>query len=88
MRIAPVADIKAKFSSYLTECQEGPVVVTRNGHAVAVLLCVENDDELERLLMAHNPKLRRIVQEGLKSIRETGGLSEDELWSSVDSGAE
>jgi prevent-host-death family protein len=88
MRIAPVADIKARFSSYLNECREGPVVVTKNGRAVAVLLCVEDDDDLERLLMAHNPRLRRIVQEGIKSIRETGGLSEEELWSSVDPGAE
>jgi prevent-host-death family protein len=85
MRVAPVADIKAKFSSYLNDCRDGPVVVTRNGHAVAVLLCVEDDDDLERLLMAHNPKLRRIVLEGLKSIRETGGLSEEELWAGVDS---
>ncbi len=88
MRIAPVADIKARFSSYLNECHEGPIVVTRNGRAVALLLCVEDDDELEHLLMAYNPRLRRIVQEGLKSIRETGGLSEDELWSSLDPGTQ
>ncbi len=87
MRIAPVAEIKAKFSSYLSACQEGPVVVTKNGHAVAVLLCIEDDDDLERLLMAHNPKLRRIIQEGLKSIRETSGLSEDELWPGLDTEA-
>ncbi len=87
MRIASVADVKAKFSNYLKACQEGPVAVTRNGHAVAVLLCVEDDDDLERLLMAHNPRLPRIVQEGLKSIRETGGLSEDELWSGLDTEA-
>ena len=86
MRIAPVADIKAHFSSYLNDCQEGPVVVTKNGHAVAVLLCVGDDDELERVLMAHNPKLRRIVQDSLNNIRETGGMSEDESWARVDAG--
>ncbi len=87
MKIAPVAEIKARFSAYLNACQEGPVVVTKNGHAVAVLLCVENDDDLERLLMAHNPRLRRIVQEGLKSIRESGGLTEDELWAGLETDA-
>ncbi len=85
MKIAPVAEIKARFSSYLNACQEGPVVVTKNGHAVAVLLCVE-DDDLERLLMAHNPRLRRIVQEGIKSICESGGLTEDEVWAGLDTG--
>ncbi len=84
MKIAPVADVKARFSSYLNECQDGPVVVTRNGHAVAVLLCIKDDDDLERLLMAHNPKLRKIVQEGLKNIRETGGLSEEDLWAGLE----
>jgi prevent-host-death family protein len=41
MKIASVADLKAHFSAYLKETEGGPVVVTRNGKAVAVLLpCV------------------------------------------------
>ena len=39
MKIAPVADVKARLSAYLEECEtEGPVIITRNGKAVAVLL--------------------------------------------------
>jgi prevent-host-death family protein len=39
MRIAPLADVKARLSAYLDECgAEGPVVITRNGKAAAVLL--------------------------------------------------
>ncbi len=38
MRIAPIADVKARLSAYLHECgTEGPIVITRNGKAVAVL---------------------------------------------------
>jgi len=34
MRIAPLADVKARLSAYLDECgAEGPVVITRNGKA-------------------------------------------------------
>ena len=29
MKIAPVADVKARFSAYLKESEEGPVIVTR-----------------------------------------------------------
>ena len=36
MRIASVAEIKARLSLYLKETAAGPVVVTRNGKAVAV----------------------------------------------------
>ena len=40
-----MADVKARLSAYLDDCGvEGPVVITRNGKAVAVLL-VPYDDE-------------------------------------------
>jgi prevent-host-death family protein len=37
MRIASVADVKAKFSGYLKASEQGPVVVTKNGRPVAML---------------------------------------------------
>jgi prevent-host-death family protein len=46
MKIAPVVEVKAKFSAYLEECKAGPVVVTKNGKPVAVLLSVVDEDEL------------------------------------------
>jgi prevent-host-death family protein len=53
MRIAPLADVKARLSAYLDECGvEGPVVITRNGKAVGVLLVPYDDDDLEGLLLA------------------------------------
>jgi len=37
MRIAPLADVKARLSAYIEESQaEGPVVITRNRKAVAI----------------------------------------------------
>jgi len=36
MKIAPVADVKARLSAYLEECEtEGRVIITRNGKAVS-----------------------------------------------------
>ena len=61
MKIASVADIKARLSAYLKASATGPVVVTRNGKAVAVLVGVEDDEEVERLLLAHSRKLRTIL---------------------------
>ena len=37
MKIASVADVKAKFSGYLKASQQGPIVVTKNGRPVAML---------------------------------------------------
>jgi len=55
MKIASVADVKARLSAYLQACEEGPVIITRNGKPAAVLLAVQDEDELERLVLAYSP---------------------------------
>jgi prevent-host-death family protein len=80
MKIATDADIKARFSAYLNESQEGPVVVTRNGKAVAVLLAVTDDDELERLVLAHSPKFQALLDKSRHQIEKSGGIPHDVFW--------
>ncbi len=80
MRIAPVAEVKAQFSAYLKASVEGPIVVTRHGKPVAVLLSVEDEEELERLVLAYTPKFRMILDTAREQIRETGGLEHEEFW--------
>ncbi len=87
MKIAPVADLKSRLSAYLKACQDGPVVVTRNGRAVAALIAV-GDDDLERLVLAHTPKFQAILEAGRQEIRETGGIGHDELWQQLESDPE
>src|SRR3954470_3158499 len=84
MKIASVADIKARLSAYLKESAEGPVVVTRNGKAVAVLLAVTDDDELERLVLAHSPKFQALLDKSRRQIEETGGIPHDVFWREVE----
>ena len=84
MKIASVADVKARLSAYLKESQEGPVVVTRNGKAVAVLLAVSDDDELERLVLAHSPKFQALLDKSRRQIEETGGIPHDVFWREVE----
>ena len=49
MKIASVADVKANLSAYIKASTDELVVITKNGKPVAVLLPMEEDDELERL---------------------------------------
>ena len=86
MKIASVAHVKARLSSYLKASATTPVVVTRNGKAVAVLLGVNDDDELERLLLAHSRKLRAILDAADRRIDAGQGISHAELWHAVESG--
>ena len=83
MKIASVADVKAHLSAYLKESQEGPVIVTRNGKAVAVLLAVTDEDELERLVLAHSPKFQALLDKSRRQIEETGGIPHDVFWREV-----
>ncbi len=85
MKIASVADVKARLSAYLKASASGPVVVTRNGKPVAVLVGVRDDDELERLLLAHSPKLRAILDAADRRIDAGKGIPHEEFWKDVES---
>ena len=84
MKIAPLADVKARLSAYLDECgAEGPVVITRNGKAVAVLVAPTDDDDLERLLLGRSPRFQALLDRSRRSIKEGKGLSEKAFWGAV-----
>jgi prevent-host-death family protein len=84
MRIASVADVKAKLSAYLKEGESGPVVITRNGRPVGVLLATQDEDQIERLILGHSPKLRAILDAAHRRIQAGKGLPHDEFWKQVE----
>jgi hypothetical protein len=59
-------------------------VVTRHGKPVAVLLSIEDEEELERLVLAYTPKFQGILEAGRKQIRETGGIGHEEFWQEME----
>jgi prevent-host-death family protein len=83
MRIASVAEIKSQLSSFLKASEMGPIVVTRNGRPVAVIVGVHDEDEIERLLMAYSPRLQAILEASRKQIREGDVLNHEEFWKEV-----
>ena len=84
MRIAPLADVKARLSAYLDRCGvEGPIVITRNGKAVAVLLAPYDDDDLERIMLGRSPRFQALLGRSRHSIKHGQGLSEQEFWKAV-----
>jgi prevent-host-death family protein len=84
MRIAPLADVKARLSAYLEECAtEGPVIITRNGRAVAVLLAPVDDNDLENLILSRSPRFQALLDKSRQSIQAGKGLSRKEFWQAV-----
>ena len=84
MIIAPLADVKARLSAYLEESStKGPVVITRNGRAVAVLLTPTSDEDLESLVLSRSPRFQAILDKSRQSINAGKGLSRNDFWRAV-----
>lgn len=86
MKIAPVAEVKAHFSDYLAKCEEGPVVVTKNGRPKAVLVAAGDEEQLERLILAHTPKFMAILNAAERRIKKGRGIKHKEFWKAVKRG--
>ncbi|MBI4311146.1 MAG: type II toxin-antitoxin system Phd/YefM family antitoxin [Chloroflexi bacterium] len=84
VKTVSLTEMKAHLSEYAKDAEESPVVLTRNGKPVAILLHIDNPDNLERLLMAYSPKLQRILEESKRQIAAGEVLSEDEFWQQVE----
>ena len=83
IKIAPVAEVKARLSAYLKASEEGPVIVTRNGKPVAALIPVRDEAELERLILAYSSRFQRILQVARQQIGEGSGIEHEELWQEI-----
>ena len=85
MKIASVADVKAKLSGYIKASETGPIVITKNGKPVALLLAVHDEDEIERMALAYSPKFQSIVQTAEKQIRTGKGIRHEGFWREIES---
>jgi len=84
MKIAPLADVKARLSAYLVECEtDGPVLITRSGKVAAILLAPKDDEDLERLVLAHSRRFLALLENSRRSIKAGKGVSHNEFWKTV-----
>ena len=66
MKTASASKVAAQFNDFLDASQEQPVLVTRNGKPVAVLMAVRNKAEAEQLAASPPRSLRSIFQKRLR----------------------
>lgn len=84
MNVVSVAEMKADWSAYLDVCTtEGPLIITKDGKAIAVLLAPRDDDDLERLVLARSPRFQALLDKSRQSIQAGKGLSREEFWEAV-----
>jgi len=83
MKVAPLADVKARLSAYLKMCAEWPVVVTKNGRPTAVLVAVSDEEELERIILGHTPRFKALMDSAARRIKKGKGIKHAAFWKAV-----
>ena len=84
MKTASAAKIAAQFNDYLAASREQPVLITRNGKPVAMLLAVRDKAEAEQLAIGRSRSLRSIFEEAHEQIEKGAGIPHDEFWRQVE----
>ena len=84
MKTASAAKIAAQFNDYLEASREQPVLVTRNGKPVAVLVAVQDKAQAKQLISGASRTLRSILEEAHKQIQKGGGIPHDQFWREVE----
>jgi prevent-host-death family protein len=84
VKVVTQKEVVADFAGYVKAAKKGPVVVTDKGKPVAVLLSPGSEDDLERLLMGHSPKLQSILEAARQRFREGRGIPHDVFWQEVE----
>jgi prevent-host-death family protein len=84
MKVATQQEVSADFAKYVKASKKDPIVVTSGGKPVAVLLGSKSDEELERLLMGHSPKLQSILEAARKRFRAGQGIPHETFWQELE----
>lgn len=80
-----MAEVKWRLSAIVERARkERPIVITRNGKPVAVLVVPLDDDDLESLVLWRSPGLREVLESSRKSVREGKALSSEEFRAAVE----
>jgi len=83
MKVAPSADVKARFTDYLESIQSGPVAITRNGRVVAALVALDENDDLESFALGHSRRLRQILEKSKEQFKAGKGIPHHQFWAEV-----
>jgi prevent-host-death family protein len=84
MKTASAAKIAADFNDYLEASRDQPVLITRNGKPVAILLAVQDKAEAEQLANGRSRTLRSVFEEAHEQLETGGGIPHDQFWLEVE----
>jgi prevent-host-death family protein len=80
METIAAADAKTNFGALLDKAQRGPVTISKNGRAVAVLMSADAYHEQQQLKLE---VLRREIQKGLDDVKRGRVVSRERAFAAV-----
>lgn len=81
METIAAADAKTNFGALLDKAQRGPVMISKNGRAVAVVMSAEAYEEQQQLKVE---VLRREIQKGLDDVKRGRVVGSERAFAAVD----
>ena len=78
LRTVEIADAVQPLGDYAEHINAGPVVVTRGGQPVAVVVAVENAD-MESISLSLDPEFMEIIDRSRARHEKEGGISGAEM---------
>jgi prevent-host-death family protein len=84
MKTASAAKLAAQIDVYLEASRTQPVLITRNGKPVAVLVAVQDRAEAEQLAKEGSRSLRSIFEQAHEQLQKGDGIPHDEFWRQVE----
>ncbi len=78
MRSIDINQAPQPLAEYAEQADTGPIVVTKDGQPIAVVVSIENAD-LETVALSENPQFLAIIERSRHRHEREGGLSSDEV---------
>ena len=78
MKLMELEKATWSLARYVRGAHKEPIILTTHGKPVAALLFIGNVD-WETVSLSTNPEFLEMIEESRKSLREEGGISEDEM---------
>jgi len=78
LRKMDIADATEPLSEYAQTLEDGPLVVTKDGQPIAVVISVENAD-LETVTLSNHPGFLALIERSRSRQEREGGLSSAEM---------
>lgn len=78
VRIVELADAKEPLSEYARQAESGPIILTRQGDIVAIVIAVENADS-ETVALSTNSDFMALIERSRLRQQKQGGLTSEEM---------